>query len=242
MKPIGNARHSVRSIATAAGVLAVVLAVALAPSQSDAGDTFTFALIGDVPYADDDSLRFAKVIDQINADKDVQWVIHAGDIKSGGQSCTDAYLAERLDRFSRFEDPFILTPGDNEWTDCHLKNAGRFDPLERLQKLRSLFYPRDGMTLGKRPMRVESQASLPEYSEFIENVRWERAGVQFATVHIVGSRNGLAAFQRRDSTELARSRCGRRSMTRQSNDAPGQESRGFARYFPRQPRRVRGCF
>ena len=155
-----------------------------------------------MPYADADSLRFARVIDEINADEDIQWVIHAGDIKSGGQPCTDAYLEERLRRFSRFEDPFILTPGDNEWTDCHKKSAGRFDPLERLRKLRSLFYPRAGMTLGKRPMRVESQASFPEYSEFIENVRWERAGVHFATVHIVGSRNGLAAFQRRDSTEV----------------------------------------
>ncbi len=198
-----HASHVVRSITAAAGVLALVAAVAFAPSQSRAGgDTFTFALIGDVPYAHRDSLRFARVIDQINADRDVQWVIHAGDVKSGGQPCTDAFLAERLERFNRFEYPFILTPGDNEWTDCHKKNAGRFDPLERLRKLRSLFYPRAGMTLGKRPMRVESQASFPEYSEFIENVRWERAGVHFATVHIVGSRNGLAAFQRRDSTEV----------------------------------------
>ena len=202
MKSDGYASRIARWTAAAAGVMAVFLAVTPASSQSAAGDTFSFALIGDVPYADADSLRFARVIDEINADEDIQWVIHAGDIKSGGQPCTDAYLEERLRRFSRFEDPFILTPGDNEWTDCHKKSAGRFDPLERLRKLRSLFYPRAGMTLGKRPMRVDSQASFPEYSEFIENVRWERAGVHFATVHIVGSRNGLAAFQRRDSTEV----------------------------------------
>lgn len=203
MKPIGNASHIVRSTASAAGVLALVIAVAVAPSQSRAdADTFSFALIGDVPYADADSIRFARLTDMVNADDEVQWVIHAGDIKRGGQPCTDAVLEGRLERFDRFNDPFILTPGDNEWTDCHRKIAGRFDPLERLRKLRSLFYPRAGMTLGKRTMRVESQASLPEYSEFVENVRWERAGVHFATIHIVGSRNGLRGFQRRDSTEV----------------------------------------
>ena len=198
-----HAVHVGRKIREGARLATVLVAVALVsfPSRSGAG-AFSFALIGDVPYADADSIRFARVTDRINADRDIQWVIHAGDIKRGGQPCTDAVLEERLERFSRFERPFILTPGDNEWTDCHRKIAGRFDPLERLQKLRSLFYPRVGMTLGKRPMRVESQASVPEFSEFLENVRWERDGVHFATIHIVGSRNGLPAFQRRDSTEV----------------------------------------
>lgn len=179
----------------------VAIAMVCFPGTAGAG-TFSFALIGDVPYADADSIRFARLIDMVNADDDVQWVIHAGDIKRGGQPCTDAVLKGRLETFNRFDDPFVLTPGDNEWTDCHRKIAGRFDPLERLRKLRSLFYPRAGMTLGKRPMQVESQASAPEYSEFLENVRWERDGVHFATIHIVGSRNGMAGFQRRDSTEV----------------------------------------
>ena len=199
----GYAAQIGRALGRASGLSAMFIAVALMASKSWAGvDTFSFALIGDVPYASADSLRFAQVIDRINADDDVQWVIHAGDIKRGGQPCTDAFLEERLQRFSRFEDPFILTPGDNEWTDCHLRNAGRFDPLERLRRLRTLFYPRAGMTLGRQPMAVESQAASPEYGEFIENVRWERARVHFATVHVVGSRNGLASFQPRDSTEI----------------------------------------
>ena len=192
-----------RRIGKVVGLATVLLLVALLSFRGRAdADTFSFALIGDVPYADADSIRFARLTDMINADEDVQWVIHAGDIKRGGQPCTDAVLKGRLETFNRFDDPFVLTPGDNEWTDCHRKIAGRFDPLERLQKLRSLFYPRAGETLGQRPMRVESQASAPEYSDFLENVRWERDGVHFATVHIVGSRNGLAAFQRRDSTEV----------------------------------------
>ncbi len=183
--------------------LALSLLIGLMSWQKEIrAESYAFALIGDTPYARGDSIWFEAVIDQINADDDVLWVIHAGDIKTGGQPCTDAFLEERLSRFSRFEDPFVLTPGDNEWTDCHRESAGRFDPLERLQKLRSLFFPRVGMTLGKRPMKVESQAASPEYREFPENVRWEREGAHFATIHLVGSRNGLAPFQQADSTDL----------------------------------------
>ena len=42
----------------------------------------------------------------------------------------------------------VLTPGDNEWTDCHRVAAGEYQPLERLAKLREVFYPVPGMTIG----------------------------------------------------------------------------------------------
>ena len=181
----------------------VVLLLALLSWQRMLGsEPYSFALIGDVPYSNSDRLWFEAVIDEINGDDNVLWVIHAGDIKTGSQPCTDAFLEERLAIFSHFEDPFILTPGDNDWTDCHREKAGRFDPLERLQKLRSLFYPRVGMTLGKRATKVQSQAASPEYREFPENVHWEREGVHYATIHIVGSRNGLAPFQKPSLTDV----------------------------------------
>jgi len=179
---------------------ATLVFIAAAFVSSVKVEPYTFALIGDAPYAPRDSVWFDAVIDQVNADDSVQWVIHAGDIKTGGQPCTDAVLEGRLAWFNKFDDPFILTPGDNGWTDCHRNKAGRFDPLDRLAKLRSLFYPEVGLTVGGRPMRVTSQAEQTAYAEFSENVRWVRDGVHFATVHIVGSRNGTAPFQKPDDS------------------------------------------
>ena len=40
--------------------------------------------------------------------------------------------------------PLILTPGDNDWTDCHGVETRKFDPLQRVSKLRTMFFPRDG--------------------------------------------------------------------------------------------------
>lgn len=154
---------------------------------------FEFALIGDVPYGAPVGIPyrpFLNVIDEVNADPQIRFVLHAGDIKSGSERCSDELFADRLAYFQRFEDPFILTPGDNEWTDCHRVNNGAFAPLERLAKLRDVFYPVPGQTLGRNPVQLDSQAALGHP----ENMRWSHRGVVFATLHVVGSNNGLAAF------------------------------------------------
>ena len=103
------------------------------------------------------------LVDMINADPAVERVLHAGDIKAGsGSPCTDAYFQDIRDQFDRFQDPLVYTPGDNEWTDCHvaIKNNGLYLPTERLDKVRSLFFPVIGQTLGVNAVQVTSQAQV----------------------------------------------------------------------------------
>ncbi len=173
---------------------------------------FEFALIGDTPYipsntAGIDYPPFERLVAQINADPKLKWVLHAGDIKNGSTLCSDAILEDRLARLSRIAKPLVYTPGDNEWTDCHRANNGGYLPLERLEKLRELFFPVPGTTLGGAPMQVDSQALYAGYEEFPENVRWTHNGVVFATLHVVGSQNARAPFAARsadDDAEVAR--------------------------------------
>jgi hypothetical protein len=164
------------------------LAVAVSPaSAAPASSPFSFAVIGDIPYGDAQIRHFPAVVDQINADPAVQWVVHLGDIKSGSSQCTDGYFDSIRTQFDRFQDPLVYTPGDNEWTDCHRPNNGGYNPLERLQAVRSTFFDRPGHTLGQHGVAVSSQArrGLPE------NVSYTRAGVSFAALHVVGSDNSL---------------------------------------------------
>jgi hypothetical protein len=155
--------------------------------EKPAKDTFSFAVIGDIPYGDAQIAGFPRVVDQINADPAVQLVDHLGDIKSGSSVCSDDYFAMIRTQFDRFADPLVYTPGDNEWTDCHRPNNGGYNPLERLDAVRAAFFPRPGRTLGQDAVKVESHGrdGVPE------NVTYARAGVQFAALHIVGSNNGL---------------------------------------------------
>ncbi|WP_344192480.1 metallophosphoesterase [Pedococcus aerophilus] len=158
-----------------------------APGQAKPGHE-TFAVIGDVPYGADQVARFPGWIDQINADPQVGFVFHVGDIKNGSTRCDDAYYRMIRTQFERFADPLVYTPGDNEWTDCHRANNGGYDPLERLAFDRSVFFDRPGTTLGA-PARV----SVPD-AAYPENVQLRRAGVSFATLHVVGSNNDLAPW------------------------------------------------
>ena len=81
----------------------------------------------------------------------------------------------------------MYTPGDNEWTDCHRENNGRYNPLERLAKDRQVLFPRPDKTLGQHSVHVQSQAD----EGFVKNVSYSRANVGFAAVHVVGSNNSL---------------------------------------------------
>jgi hypothetical protein len=172
--------------------IGVPAGAAAASDHSDQGqvDSYTFAVIGDIPYGPAQIAGFPKVVQQINADPQVQFVTHLGDIKDGSSVCSDEYFAQVKAQFDKFSDPLVYTVGDNEWTDCHRANNGSYDPLERLAKVRSTFFGKPGYTLGQHPAKVTSQAAqgIPE------DVRYTRANVAFAALHIVGSNNSLAPW------------------------------------------------
>jgi len=132
------------------------------PRQDDSL-AFEFAIVGDGPSVDYNEPKYDRMIEVINARQQLQWVIHVGDLKGGGQSCDDAMLRARYDLNQRFQFPFILTPGDNDWFDCSGASAGGYDPYERLDFLRELFYPNAQLTTGHNPIPVISQADDPQY-------------------------------------------------------------------------------
>ena len=154
----------------------------------------TVAVIGDTPYGDDQVTAFPALVADINADPAVRLVLHVGDIKNGSSTCTDQRFRAVLGLYETFRDPFVYTPGDNEWTDCHRPAAGGYLPTERLASVRDIFYPRTSRSLGGRPIDVLSQGSEPGYEDFVENQLWMRSSAVFSTVHVVGSNNGLAPW------------------------------------------------
>lgn len=152
---------------------------------------FALALIGDMPYGEAREAPFAKLVAEINRDHDVDFVMHAGDIKAGSERCDNVLILRRFGLYQTFQRAFVFTPGDNEWTDCHRLNNGTYHPLERLAFLRTVFFPQVGKTTGGQVRTVSSQAQGSAYPEFVENVMFRKQSVMFATVHVVGSNNDL---------------------------------------------------
>jgi len=182
---------------------ALMLTPALATQAQER--PFQFALVGDMPYSKVEEQEFDRVIAQMNA-KELAFVIHVGDMQNDPRPhnrntavsaipCTDAMNDWLVAKFQTIRHPFVVTPGDNDWTDCHLLRSQKVDPLERLDALRKKFYP-EGRSLGGRSMPVESQSADPQHSKFRENLRWSVGGVTFATLHITGSNDNAGRSPR----------------------------------------------
>ena len=165
------------------------------PAETVGGDrAFSFVALGDMPYKiPDDIQKFDRLIAAVNKLKPA-FTLHVGDIKGGSTPCSDAELQRALDQLQTFEGALVYTPGDNEWTDCHRREAGGFDPRERLARLRKMFFPHPDKSLGKAPIAVESQAqAMPAHAVHVENSRFAKNDVQFIGVHVTGSNNGFEA-------------------------------------------------
>jgi hypothetical protein len=154
----------------------------------------TYAVIGDTPYGQPQVDNFPNDVAEINADPKVRLVMHLGDIKNGSSLCDTSYFEQIRADFDRFKDPFVYTPGDNEWTDCHRANNGGYWPAgpvlngdtrpARLAEIHRIFFDEPGQTLGDRSKSVETQGG-----DYVENVRWSQSRVEFGTLDIPGSNN-----------------------------------------------------
>jgi len=173
---------------TAAAVLALGLLASPPANAADTSDSqaFTFGVIGDTPYGDAEIAKFPSHIQDINADSALKFVTHVGDIKNGSSVCSDEYFAKIRSEFDTFEHPLVYTPGDNEWVDCHRTSNGAYNPLERLAKLREVFFDEPGKTLGATmPVKSQENLGLPE------DVRFTQNRVAFSVVNVQGSNNSL---------------------------------------------------
>ncbi|MET1257090.1 metallophosphoesterase [Aliikangiella maris] len=189
----------------------LISAVLVAPTMTmadtnDKGTTkkykkYSFALIADAPYGDQNVTAFESLVNDVNQDRGVHFVMHGGDIKSGSQTCSNDRLNARFELYQQFNKPFIYTPGDNEWTDCHRTNNGSYNPLERLDYLRQLFFANPDFSTGGKKMRVIAQSRDEGFEQYVENAMFYRAGVVFSTVHVVGSNNNLRPWSGIDSND-----------------------------------------
>ena len=193
-------------------ILWLLLALSAGVSQAQAPARFSFAIVGDAPYNTWEEGRFAQMLGEINQEN-VAFVVHVGDLKSGASPCGDELYEQRKRMFQASRYAFIFVPGDNDWTDCHRTSAGGYDPLERLAKLRQVFYA-DEASLGQHTLRLARQSgdpgTDPRFREYRENVRWVIDRVLFIGLNIPGSNNNYGRTPQMNAEHARRS---------QANDA-----------------------
>ena len=201
--------------ATCAFVFAALYLSVNTSSQAEAevqAGRFEFALIGDAPYDAAQEKEFTNVMRQLDA-TELAFVVHDGDFgwdgvawtpqHGGHPPCSDETFQDRLRLAQSSRHPFIFVPGDNDWSDCYRAKPRVYDPLERLTKLRQMFFQGD-TSLGQRTIRLTRQSEESQYAEYRENVRWTHGDVLFVTLHVLGSNNNLGRTPEMDKEYAAR--------------------------------------
>jgi hypothetical protein len=155
----------------------------LKPKLAPVAKAISFAFIGDLPYNTLEESALNRIYQSFP--KDLAFVLHVGDIKSGSEDCSDALITRRFDLLQKSPLPLVLLPGDNEWVDCVRSVAGSYDPFERLKFWRQL-EGRDRR--ADQALKISRQALWPELVQW----RMPEASVSFVGLNIPGSFDAIS--------------------------------------------------
>ena len=204
-------KHSVGLSILIALVLATTVAAGKDKDREDNDDdqdqrsrgAYAIGLWGDLPYSD---LQATTGVPNLIADmnrQDLRFTVHDGDLKVGSgvpgsttpTTCSDALYVQALGYLQALEAPAMLTPGDNDWTDCDRPANGGFNSLERLDHERALFFSTP-FSLGQHRLRQDVQTTplcrgVSGMVPCAENRRWTVGGVTYVTLNVQGSCNNL---------------------------------------------------
>ena len=199
-------RRALRSLALFAVVTAAsfgVIADDDADGRGERHEPYEIGLWGDLPYSDIQALiGVPNLIADMNR-QPLAFTIHDGDLKAGSgtpgsvtpTTCSDAMYVQALGFFNALKAPAMLTPGDNDWTDCDRPANGGYSSRERLDHERKVFFGTP-FSLGQRQLRQEVQSAAlcvgaNGATPCVENRRWTYGGVTYLTLNVQGSCNNL---------------------------------------------------
>ncbi|MBV8272990.1 MAG: hypothetical protein JO067_12040 [Cupriavidus sp.] len=145
------------------------------------------ALVADVPQWPAAESETAALFDMMSAQQ-VALIVHAGGLKGDTESCGDAILNARLQVLDDSPAPLLYVPGETDWAECQKPSNGQFDAVERLNRLRELFFPVD-TTLGRRTLPLVRQSDQALFRSYRENVRLVAGNVMLVGLNLPGDNN-----------------------------------------------------
>lgn len=186
-----NRRVTLRAAIVAAPALAFALvclhaqAAKPAPSPSAAPRGFQFGVIGHAfKAAADEAVLKRAIADATQADP--AFIVATG-IKAASEPCSDKLYAQRRALLDESALPLVVSLAGSDWSAC-LNSAGRSNAIERLNRLRELFYG-DAGSLGARRIQLTRLSSTAKFRSYAENAHWEYGKVLFATVNLPANNN-----------------------------------------------------
>jgi hypothetical protein len=172
------------------GALAALLATALAcqpaaARSARAGEAFQFGVIGHSFKAGPDDSELRQAIRDTNQ-ANLAFVVATG-IKADSESCSDKLYARRMALLDESAWPLVVSLAASDWSGCK-NSAGRSNAIERLNRLRELFFA-DDHSLGARKLTLARLSASAKFRSYAENSQWESGRVLFATINLPANNN-----------------------------------------------------
>lgn len=155
-------------------------------ARADAGDgdAHRFAIIGH-GFTDGGEEHLEQALHD-NDDDDVDFLVVTG-VKGVHEPCSDKLYQKRRELIDEARRPVVLLPAGSDWAECR-NSAGRSNAIERLSRMRELFYA-EPTTLGKRKLALTRLSMSPRFRSYAENAHWSIGKVMYATVNMPANNN-----------------------------------------------------
>jgi hypothetical protein len=153
------------------GVVQLAAVFALATPAHAAAPRLTFAVIANTMHSPADEAATQRLIEAINRERDVSFIVYNGNLKGSKEACRDALYERRHMVLETSRIPLFFIPGQHDWVDCGTAEAGGFDPVERLDLLRQTLFA-DATSMGQNPLALTRESEVSRFRPFRENVRW----------------------------------------------------------------------
>jgi hypothetical protein len=155
-----------------------------AKDAKDDGEPHRFAVIG--PGAGDAyEARLKEALGEAD-DKSTAFVVVTG-IKDAKEACSDKLYQQRRELVGDARRPAVVVPTAADWTDCR-NTAGRTNAIERLNRLRELFWS-EPQSLGAHRLALTRQSMSPRFRSYAENAHWSVGKVLYATLNLPANNN-----------------------------------------------------
>jgi hypothetical protein len=174
---------AVQCIAAAAFAL-----ICTTSAHAETSSTLSFAVVSNALTRPSDEPAVRSMLDALGRDRDLSFVVYDGNVKGANEPCRDSIYQSRHDLLDASRTPVVLLLGQHDWADCGLAHSGGYDPVERLDFVRQLFFP-DANSLGQNPLTLARESDVARFRTYREIVRWQDQGVAFIGLNVPGPNN-----------------------------------------------------
>ncbi|WP_176114120.1 hypothetical protein [Burkholderia cepacia] len=174
--------------ALVAAVLALAQAAALAAPPKRSTTPYSFAVVSGVINTPADEPAAQRLLDAIARERNLAFVVYAGDLKGSKEACRDALYSQRGAILDAARVPLVFVPGHDDWATCNTVAGGSYDPVERLDFLRQTLLADSALPdPGALPITRESEVA--RFRPYRENARWMRDDIVYVALNAPAPNN-----------------------------------------------------